>query len=150
MVIYHSLKLVSAILYQTFIFYQMVALQKLCFYFIQKALLVLRYSDFLFWPSPLFFHVSHCFRGWSKKNLKVYVVINCLNNNLITHFVWYLEKEITCDIGTLSIVREIRNIFMNKSHKKWNQKLGPDPILILLNNPKQPFHARSSFRNKIF
>ena len=105
---------------------------------------------FVFWPFPLFFPVSHCFRGWFKRNLKVYVVINCLNNNLITHFVWYLEKEITCDIGTLSIVREIRNIFMNKSHKKWNQKLGPDPILILLNNPKQPFHARSSFKNKIF
>ena len=34
MVIYHSSKLVSAILYQTFIFYQMIALQKLCFYFI--------------------------------------------------------------------------------------------------------------------
>ena len=34
MAIYHSLKLVSAILYQTFIFYQMIALQKLCFHFI--------------------------------------------------------------------------------------------------------------------
>ena len=34
MVIYHSSKLVPAILYQTFIFYKMIALQKLCFYFI--------------------------------------------------------------------------------------------------------------------
>ena len=34
MAIYHSLKLASDILYQTFIFYQMIALQKLCFYFI--------------------------------------------------------------------------------------------------------------------
>ena len=34
MAIYHSLKLVSAILDQTFIFYQMIALQKLCFRFI--------------------------------------------------------------------------------------------------------------------
>ena len=34
MVIYHSSKFVSAILYQTFIFYRMIALQKLCSYFI--------------------------------------------------------------------------------------------------------------------
>ena len=39
---------------------------------------------------------------------------------------------------------------MNKSHKEWNQKLGPNSILILLINAKQPFHARSSFKNKIF
>ena len=45
-----------------------------------------------------------------------------------------------CDIGTLSIDTETKNIFMNKSHKKWNQKLGPDPILILLNNPKLSFN----------
>ena len=33
MAIYHSLKLVSAILHQTFIFNQKIVLQKLCFYF---------------------------------------------------------------------------------------------------------------------
>ena len=42
---------------------------------------------FVFSSSPLFLPVSHCFRGLSKKNLKVYDVINCLNKNLITHFV---------------------------------------------------------------
>ena len=26
-----------------------------------------------------------------------------------------------------------------------NQKLIPDPFLILVNNPKQPLHARNSF-----
>ena len=31
-----------------------------------------------------------------------------------------------------------------------HQKLVPEPYLILLNNPKQPLHARSSFSNKIF
>ena len=30
------------------------------------------------------------------------------------------------------------------------QKLAPNPFLILLNNPKQPLHARKSFRNKTF
>ena len=52
-----------------------------------------------------------------------------------------------CDIETLSTDREIGDIFINKSRKKWNQKLAPDPILILLNNPE---HARSYFKNKIF
>ena len=31
-----------------------------------------------------------------------------------------------------------------------HQKLAPDPFSILLNNPKQPLHARNSFFNKIF
>ena len=61
---------------------------------------------FLYIRLPLFFFpASHCFRGWFKKNLKVCDVITCLNKDLITHFVWYLEKEIRCDIETLSIDR---------------------------------------------
>ena len=31
-----------------------------------------------------------------------------------------------------------------------HQKLARDPFSILLNNPKQPLHARNSFKNKIF
>ena len=46
----------------------------------------------VFPSSSLFLPVSHCFRGWSKLNVKVYGIINCRNKNLITHFVWYLEK----------------------------------------------------------
>ena len=57
----------------------------------------------LFPSFPLFFPVSHCFRAWSKINLKVYDAINCLNKNSITHFVWYLEKEKRYDTETLSI-----------------------------------------------
>ena len=30
------------------------------------------------------------------------------------------------------------------------QKLAPDSFLILLNNPKKPFHARNSFKKKVF
>ena len=66
---------------------------------------------FVLLSSPLFYPVSHCSRGWSKKNLKTYGVINCLSKNLITHFVWYLKKEIRCDTETLSIDREL-----NKEH----------------------------------
>ena len=58
---------------------------------------------FVYLSSPLFFPVSHCFWGSFKKNLKVYDIINCLNENLITHYVWYLEKEIWRDIKILSI-----------------------------------------------
>ena len=76
---------------------------------------------FVFSSAPVFPLVSHCFRGWSKKNLRVYEVINCLNTNLITHFVWYLEKEKRWDFETLAIDREL-----NKEHfyRKIMQKIG--------------------------
>ena len=70
--------------------------------------------------SSHFFPVSHCLRGWSKKNLQIHDVINCLNKNLITYFAWHLEKEIGCDIETLSIDKEL-----NKEHfyEKTMQKM---------------------------
>ena len=42
---------------------------------------------------------------------KVYDVINCLNKNLITYFVQYLEKEKRYDTETFSIDR-----VLNKKH----------------------------------
>ena len=65
-----KLKLVSVIFHQIFIFYQMMALQKLWIMF--------------------FISSKKLFRGWFKENLKVYDVINYLNKNLIMNFVWYL------------------------------------------------------------
>ena len=100
------LKLVSAIFYHFFIFHQMIALQKLWKMFFsssKKLFSFSRYSNFRFSSSPLFSPVSHCFRDWFQKNRKVYDVILSLNKNLITRFLWYLEKEIRCDIDTLSI-----------------------------------------------
>ena len=82
------LKLVSAIFCQTFIFHQMIALRKLWkMFFIssKKIFSFSRYSNFCIFVFSSFFPVSHCFRGWFKKNLKVYDVINCLNKNWITH-----------------------------------------------------------------
>ena len=107
---YTYLNLVSATFYQIFIFHQMLALQKLwkMFFISSKKLFTfLRYSIFCISVFPSFFSVSHCFRGWSKKNRKVYDVIKCLNENLRTHFVWYFEKEIRYGIETLSIDRKI-------------------------------------------
>ena len=102
------LKLVSAI------FHQMIALQKLwkMFFIRSKKLFSFSsYSYFCISIFPLFLPVSHCFRAWSKIDLKVYDVINCLSKNIITHFVWYLEKEKRHDIKTLSIDR-----VLNKEH----------------------------------
>ena len=39
---------------------------------------------------------------------------------------------------------------MEKSSRKYALKSSPRPILILVINPKQPFHARYSFKNKIW
>ena len=139
-----KLKLVSAMFYQNFIFHQMIPLQKLWkMFFIssKKLFLFSRYSDFwIFIYSPIFFPVSHCFRPWFKKNPEVYDLINCLNKNLVKHYIWYLEKEIRSDIETLSVDGVlIQNIFM------LHQKLAPHPFLILLNNSKKTVHARNSF-----
>ena len=80
-------------------------------YFIYKALFDLETFKFFYSFFPSFSPVSHCFRGWSKINLKVCDVINCLNKMLITHFVWYLEKERRYDIETLPI-----GMILNKKH----------------------------------
>ena len=66
---------------------------------------------FVFPPSPLFLPTSHCLRAWFKINLKVYDIINSLNKNLITHFVWNLEKNKRYDIETLVI-----DTVLNKKH----------------------------------
>ena len=104
----------SAIFYQIFISYQMITLQKIwkMFFILSKNLFSFwRYSSFCIFVFRSFSPVSHCFGGWSKKNFEVYDVISCLSNNLRTHFVWYLEKEIRWDIETLSIIR-----VSNKEH----------------------------------
>ena len=100
--------------------------------------------------SPLFLPVGHCFRVWSKMNLKVYDVINCLNKNLVTHFVWYHEKEKRYDIQTLSIDRVLnKGIFLEKSCRKCAPKASPR---LLCNFDRKPkfLHARNFLQNKIF
>ena len=129
-----SLKLVSAIFYQIFVFQQMIVLQKLWKMFFLSSKKLFSFSDiqiFLFLPSPLFLPVGHCFSDWSKINLKVYDVINFLNKNVITHFVWYLEKEKRYEIETLFIDRVLnKEHFHGKNMLKMCSKLVPDPFLI--------------------
>ena len=126
-----SLKLVSAIFYQIFIFHHMIALQKLWEMFIspKKLFLFSRYSNFCKFVFPYSFPLSHCFRGWFKKNLKVYDVVNGLNKNLVTHYVWYLEKEIRLDIETLPIDKVLNRTFLwKKSCRKCTPKASPRPL----------------------
>ena len=109
---------------------QMIALQKLWkMFFIssKKLFLFSRYSNFCIFIFPSFFPVSHCFRGLFKKNHeKVYDVINCLNKNLVTHHVWYLEKEIKCDIENLSFDRVLSTEhFYKKTCRKCAPKASP-------------------------
>ena len=78
------------------------------FFFIisyKKLFPLSRYSNYCIFTFPSFFLVTHCSRVWFKKNIRVNDVVNCLNKNLITHFVWYLDKEIRCNIETMSIDR---------------------------------------------
>ena len=57
-------------------------------------------------------------------------VINCLTKNLITHFVWYLEKKKRYGIKTLFIDRVLnKGTFLWKNHaENVHQKLVPDPF----------------------
>ena len=107
------LKFVSTIFYQIFNSHELIHLQKLWKkLFLLKSFFHSRDIWILVFPaSPLFLPVRHCFRGWSKINLKVYDVISCLNKNLPTHFVWYLEKAKSYEIETLSIDR-----VLNREH----------------------------------
>ena len=65
---------------------------------------------FVFLFSPSFSPVSHCFRGWSKKNHKVYDVITSVNKNVATILLDIIEKRKSCEIET-SIDKEL-----NKEH----------------------------------
>ena len=101
-----AFRLVSAIFIKFLFFHQMVALQrlwKMLFISSKKLFPFLRYSNFCAFVFLLFLPVRHGFRGWSKINFKVYDAINCLNKNLVTHFVQYLDKKKKYDIETLSI-----------------------------------------------
>ena len=87
------------------------------FFYLKSSFRSLDIQVFVVAASPLFLPVSHCFRGWSKINLKNYDIINCLTKNLT---VWYLEREKRYDIEILFIDivlnKELR--FLWKNHAK--------------------------------
>ena len=86
-------------------------------------------QSFVFPCSLLFFSVGHCFRGWSKINVKVYDVIICLNKNLMTNFVSYLEKEKNTTLKVCQLIEyQIRNILMEKSCRTSAPNASPRPL----------------------
>ena len=98
-----TLKLVPAIFIKFLFFHQIIALQKLwkmLFISSKKLFSFSRYSIFCISVLPSF---STCQPMLWKINLKVHDVINCLNKNSITHFVWYLKKEKSYGTENLSI-----------------------------------------------
>ena len=103
-----ALKLVSATFIKFLFFHQMIALQKLSKMLsisFKKLFSLSRYWYFCISVLRSFStcRVGLCFWGWSKINLKVHDIMNCVNKNSITRFVWYLEKEKRYGIKTLSI-----------------------------------------------
>ena len=116
------------------------------FYFIWKALRSQDIQIFVFPPSPLFLPISHFFRAWSKINLKVYDIINCLNKNLIINLVWYLEKEKSYDIETLSIDRVLnKEHFYGKIIRKCAPKASPGPLFYFGKQPKTAIACKKFF-----
>ena len=124
-----SLKLVSAIFYFCTTWWSFKNHEK-CFLFHLKSSFRSRDIQIFVFPSPsIFLPAGHCFRRWIKINLGYYDVINCLNKNLITHFVWYLEKEKRYDIEALSLDRVLnKEDVMEKSCRKFAPEASPRPL----------------------
>ena len=53
-----------------------------------------------------------------------------------------------CQLGTVGIFKYGTFLWKNQAEIV-HQKLVPDPVLIFVNGPKQPFNARNYFINKI-
>ena len=117
------------------------------FYFIEKALFIVEiFKSFVYSSSPLFSLSAIALEDDSRKILSLwyhqlskYEINNTLclihwERNEVWHwnFVhWYSIKYRT---------------FLWKNHAEdGHQKLVPDPSLILLNNPNQPWHAKNYF-----
>ena len=116
----------------------------------KKLFSFLRPSIFVFLSSPLFFPVDHFFRGWSKINLNVYDVINCLNKSFLFDIL-RRKKRMTLKLHQL-IKYWIRNIFMEKLCRKCAPKASPRPLFNFGNRPNQNSHCMQEnfFKNKIF
>ena len=106
---------------------------------------------FVFLIFPLFLPVSHCFREWSNINLKFYDAINCLNKNSIRHLFDILRRN---KVWYWNFVHRwcIRSrTFSKKNHtENVQQKLVIELFIILVNNPKQPLHARNFLKVRYF
>ena len=97
---------------------------KNAFYFISKALFVLKIFKFLFW---LFGHVAKLLDKKDKVNFKFYDITICLSNSCNTHIVQYLEKYQKMKCSQL-IECNMGNIFFEKSYTKCGGQTSPTPF----------------------
>ena len=59
-----------------------------------------------------------------------------------------LRKKKGMILKLYPLIEYKKGAFLWKSHaENVHKKLVPDPFLTLVNNPKQPFHARNCFTN---
>ena len=114
-----TLKLVSTIIYQIFIFTEWCSRHEKCFLSLLKSSFhSWDIQIFHFLSSPPFLLVTLCFSGWSKINMKVYDIFNCYNKNLITRFIWYSEKKKMYHIEIFSSDRILNKEHLWKSHRE--------------------------------
>ena len=119
------------------------------FYSIWKVLSVLQIFKCLYFRFPLFsLPISHCFRDRSKINLKVCDIISCLNTTL---FCLISREGKKYDIETFSLDTVLNKEYLyGKIIQKMCIKGYSQTLLTSANNPKEPLHARSFFKNKTF
>ena len=87
------------------------------FYFLLKALLVLKILKFLFW---LFGHAGKRLDKKAKKKFKTYNVTRLEANNCNTHIARYLKKDNQMMKFGKLIKYNMRSIFSRKTmHKLW-------------------------------
>ena len=83
---------------------------------------------FVFPSFPLFFCPCLLLEVIENKS-KVYDIINCLNKMLLTHLLWYLDKEKRYDIETLTIDGVLnKQNFYGKIMQKISTKTVPDSL----------------------
>ena len=113
-----------------------------------------RYWDiqiFVFPSFPLFLQVDYCFGGPLQINLKVYDAVNCLNKNIMTHCLISWEGKKVWHWHFVHRWSIKQKIFSWENHaEKLHKKLVPDLFIIFVNNPKQPLHARNSFKKRYY
>ena len=68
---------------------------------------------------------------------------------MLRDILWRKKRYDTETLSTDKVLKKERFYGKNNA-ENMHKNLVPDPVLILLNNPKQPLHARNSFTNQIF
>ena len=144
-----SLKLVSAI-FHFCTKWQPLDNSEKCFLLYLKSSFRSQDIQIFVFLSSLSISCSHWLRGWLKINLKNYGVSNCLNQNLITILLDILrrKKDMTLNFANWLSNKEY---FYGKNHaENVHHNQVAEPFLVLVNNAKQPLHARNCFKNKKF